>query len=393
MPNKIRVAVFDIQNAGVSKFRIHNPYVHLQNTYRDEFHIDMIKGHQYSDEMNDDHDILILQSSIIMDDKAFKWLKKMKKMGKYIILDMDDYWHLPMSHQLHYKMKTDHKKLVNRLHIADFITTTTKTLAREILKYNKKVTVIPNAIDLNEKQFQNNVIESNKVRIGWVGGSSHLEDLKLIKGIPSKLRTHSIDTQVVMCGFDNQERNMKTGEIKTVEKPKTWIECEKLFTSNYDLRNKQYATHLKKYAKEEYHNIEGQFYRRIWSKDIKQYALAYNHIDIAIAPLVYNTFNSMKSQLKMIEAGFHKKPMIVSNCAPYLIDGIDNNNCLIVDNLKPKRAKKIWYKHIDRLLKEPSLRLDLGEKLYEDMTSKYNLDTVNKKRRALLKLVFKPTIV
>jgi hypothetical protein len=52
---------------------------------------------------------------------------------------------------------------------------------KEISKYNKNVYVLPNAIDPTEKQYIPNPEKSERIRIAWIGGSSHLEDLKLLK--------------------------------------------------------------------------------------------------------------------------------------------------------------------------------------------------------------------
>ena len=88
-------------------------------------------------------------------------------------------------------------------------------------------------------------------------------------------------------------------------------------------------------------------------------------------------FNKVKSQLKVIEAGFHKKALIAQDYGPYQIDCVNaieyggkinpKGNCLLVDTHK---NHKQWYQYTKKLLDNPSLVEDLGEKLYEDSSSK-----------------------
>jgi glycosyltransferase involved in cell wall biosynthesis len=83
-----------------------------------------------------------------------------------------------------------------------------------------------------------------------------------------------------------------------------------------------------------------------------------------------NSFNQYKSELKLIEAGFFKKPVIVSNVAPYteLTD-----NCLAVN------TRSDWYSHCKKLIDNPELGKDLGEKLYHSV-AKFSLEKVNQSR-------------
>jgi glycosyltransferase involved in cell wall biosynthesis len=91
-----------------------------------------------------------------------------------------------------------------------------------------------------------------------------------------------------------------------------------------------------------------------------------------LVPLEANRFNRYKSELKMIEAGFFKKAVIVSNVDPYR-RLITSKNCLKVE------SQSDWFKHCKRLIENRSLATDLGEALYESV-QKYSIDIVNKKR-------------
>ena len=97
-------------------------------------------------------------------------------------------------------------------------------------------------------------------------------------------------------------------------------------------------------------------------------------------------FNRMKSQLKVIEAGFYKKAIIASNIGPYTIDlkhCMDNGN--FVDGnailINEARNHADWVKFIEKLVKNPNLIKDMGERLYETVKDKYDLNNVTSDRR------------
>ena len=115
------------------------------------------------------------------------------------------------------KVHKINEKIVENLKVAKYITTTTSIFADEIRKLNKNVVVFPNAINPNEAQFKQPTLESERIRVGWLGGSSHLHDLLLLDGMVEKNGKEINDKiQYVICGFDTRgtmtEINPKTGE-------------------------------------------------------------------------------------------------------------------------------------------------------------------------------------
>ncbi len=103
-------------------------------------------------------------------------------MGIIVIVDLDDYWLPTKEHPIHsiiVQNKIDEKIKAN-LKVASYVTTTTEIFAEEIKKLNKNVMVFPNAINPKEPQFNQPTPPSDKIRVGWLGGSSHLHDLALL---------------------------------------------------------------------------------------------------------------------------------------------------------------------------------------------------------------------
>lgn len=374
----LNVLIHDVSSAGVSKFRFTDPHKCLQKNHGDEFTVDFNKSPNILDanEMSK-YDLFFTQAGILLSDKFYNALIPLKKQGLKIIVDIDDYWRLPKFHGLYKKMEGQWKKMVSRFNIADMMTTTTEHLATQVRKYNKNVVVIPNAINPNEKQFKPQMVESEKLRLGFVGGSTHKEDFKLMRGLSHHLQNkHPNKIQMVMCGFNKWVKNADTGEKQEVEFPKVWMECEHIISGGYYKLSEEYRSYLLRPTKTPFDGEEGA-YKRIWTKPVQKYGTCYNHLDIALAPLVNDTFNRMKSQLKIIEAGFHKKALIASHIAPYRIDGIHEKNCMLV---KEKKSKQDYVKYARKLLLNPNMRVDLGLALYEAVKAKYDLNNVTKLR-------------
>jgi glycosyltransferase involved in cell wall biosynthesis len=132
----------------------------------------------------------------------------------------------------------------------------------------------------------------------------------------------------------------------------------------------------------------------VWTKPVTSYARNYSKFDISLAPIQNHIFNRMKSQLKVIEAGFYKKALIASNVGPYTIDlkhalnqgQFTDGNALLVDNA---RNHSDWSKNIKKLVENPNMIVDLGERLYETVKDKYDLNQVTKTRSEFYKSLIK----
>jgi glycosyltransferase involved in cell wall biosynthesis len=162
-----------------------------------------------------------------------------------------------------------------------------------------------------------------------------------------------------------------------------------MFTSNYGRLNPEYVKELKEYS--DLTNGKDQNYRRVWTKPITTYASNYNLFDVSLAPVKEHIFNYCKSQLKVIEAGFHKKALIASDFGPYQIDLVDayerggtfndKGNAFLVGKHK---NHKDWGKRLELLYNNPDLVTQLGENLYQSV-QKYHIDNVTKNRSEFYK--------
>lgn len=399
---KIKVLVVPSDRTGVSYFRSTNPHIALETKYPDDFHVDI----DYSPELDNDewmkqYDIIHYHRNLGDFDKMEELLNRIESLGIVSIMDIDDYWAPGTHHPSYYTIKQYKmdEKILKAIKIAKNIVTTTPIFADEIKKYNKNVFVIPNAIDLTEKQYIPKPIKSDKLRIGWLGGSSHMSDLEILRGVVSKLKSANLidKVQFVLCGFDtrgtNTHYNEATGErevLNITPKQSIWYQYEKIFTDNYSIVSPEYKKHLMKFTTDEFKDIDNESYRRVWTKPISSYATNYNLFDVSLAPLVENTFNKMKSQLKVIEAGFHKKAIIAQDFGPYSLDIVnaieygglvnENGNGVLIST---RKNTKDWVSTIKRMIKEPELVTQLQNNLHNSVKDIYSLEAVSDTRKEL----------
>ena len=403
MKEKINVLVLPSDTTGVGKFRSVDPHTFLQNLYNDDFHVDI----DYEPRINDlnywkKYQIVHVHRNIGHDyDASPTIIQNLKSMGIKVIVDIDDYWLPTKEHPIHSIIVANklHEKIIGNLKVADYVTTTTTVFADEIRKFNKNVVIFPNAINPKESQFNEPTPKSDRVRIGWLGGSSHLHDLKLLDGMVNKNSSLTDQVQYVLCGFDVRgtvtEMNKQTGEQKQRPiKPEetVWVQYEKIFTNNYKIIDESHLRFLNSFNQDEYGSDYETSYRRVWTLPVNTYAVNYSKFDISLAPIKNHIFNRMKSQLKVIEAGFYKKALIASNVGPYTIDlkhSLNNGNFVDGNALlvNEHNNHSDWAKYVKKLVQNPNLIEDMGNRLYETVKDTYDLNVVTKTRAEFYKSI------
>lgn len=315
---------------GVSYHRLLVPFKALERLYPDHYDIKDCDGiEQITDEELEAFDFVVCNRNLAVGsvEDNIAQIKRVKAKSK-LVIDVDDYWYLHPKHELKGWWNAHHttSRIEVNVMSADYITTTHPLLGS---KANKPYFVWPNGIDTTVDQFKPKAkVLRPTVEFGWVGTSNHYNDIALMKESLKRLNRERTDHRIVFAGYSaKMPHTRKYEEVLTGG-----------FTHNYT----------------QYVNIEGL--------PIDEYMNLYDHIDVAMIPLEDNDFNNCKSNLKMLEAAFKKKAVIVSNVHPYtsLID--HERNCLKVNTTD----RMGWYKSIVRLLNNRELIKELGEQLYKD---------------------------
>ena len=269
--------------------------------------------------------------------------KILREMGKKIVFDNDDTFHLDKGHPFH---KMSREKFDRNLKIkngiidnfvknADLVTTTTKTLAKEYKELNDNVIVLPNCVypDDWEEPVRN---EGDKVRIAISGSAAYSSDFEVIKDYIKELDERD-DVQFILFGMGSKDERE--------ENPET----EKIFSDEYKfwdtLKNKEHAP---------------------WVK-IHKYFDTLNElkIDIMLIPRKDNYFNKCKSNLKFLEAAMCEIPVVASSFPDGPYEELDGEIGI--------KLTGDWKKTIDNLIKNKDKRRAIGKRAKEYVLENYDI--------------------
>lgn len=403
MDKKIKILVVPSDRTGVGKFRSVAPHVYLSEHYGDIFDIDIVYDlpNENLEDYLKQYDLIHIHKQL---DKEGRIMNMINFLGIKVIVDVDDCPDLGDYHPMSLSAKKENWKgpILEHLRKADYVTTTTPIFANWIKKYNKNVIVLPNAIDPEEEQYKPNKTKSDRIRFGLICGSSHFHDISILKDITAKIPRETLDKiQFVICGFDTTGTRTiyyyDTGQVERRPiKPEesVWCDYEKMITSNYKIVSPEHEAVLKTYTKGD-DPFENEAYRRFWTRDINEYATHYNNVDVILAPLKECEFNKMKSQLKVIEAGFMDTAIIAQDFGAYQIDikplfekggkiNMEGNGLLVDSNKNHKQ----WAKYICKLADNPELIDVMKKNLHETVKDTYSAEAVGKLRaEAYLKIL------
>lgn len=262
--------------------------------------------------------------------------------GKYkpIVLDIDDNVQATRPYNPGYRSfhpgSPNMVWNIKSLGVFDAITVSTQDLKDFYSKYTDptKIYVCPNSLDMKERDeinkmdFKDSKIfpkKENEIRIGWTGSASHWENLKHIE--PAVI--------AILKKYPNVTF-YHTGIFGDMFQDK-------------DLREK------------------GQIVNLNWS-DLKSWP-KFNrecNLDIALAPLTDNDFNRAKSNLRVLEYGSAKFPVICSPVSPY--------KCFTDKEVIFAKEDVEWYNTMERLIENPEERKTLAENLYQRVKKDYDVD-------------------
>lgn len=400
MDKKIKMLVIPSDRfGGVGKYRSVDPHVYISEHYKDEFDIDIVFDMPQGnlEEFFKQYDLIHIHKQL---DKECKIMDMIKFLGIPVIIDIDDNYKLGSDHPMSLTANKEkwHEPILNHLRKADCVTTTTPIFAELLKKQNKNVYVFPNAINPEEKQFKvAKTPETEKLRVGIICGSSHLKDLELLNGIANQVDKDKV--QFVLCGFDTRGTrtiyHQDTGQKETRPirpEESVWCDYERIFTDNYKTISKEHKDFLMKFIPNADDPFVNEPYRRMWTRDISNYATHYANVDVLIAPLKENDFNIVKSELKEIECGFTNTAFIGQNFGAYTINLVnmierggkinEDGTALLVDSSK---NHKQWAKYINKLANDRDMLHKLQKNLHEFVKDRYSLDTICKERVKLYK--------
>lgn len=397
----------DGQMNGVAYHRLFVPHMALERTHGDQFEFAIVDSLETDSIIDPNINAAMLTEEFVKKfqlvvfarvigstcEATEKICSMLERAGCAIMVDQDDYWQLPKDHMHYWTYHGTNRtqNIIDGMKMADCVLTTHRLLAdHALLTVDTQVEVIPNAIDTTIEQFQPKPMpQDGIIRIGWIGSSSHLGDLDILKPALQRLfrqRKVTEQIQIVLGGFSVKQKiwhyDPKTQETKQVEMPVDFcapVQFEKILTDNYKVCGgfPNYVKYLKLYTQKAEEIMDAMPYKRLWYTDVFHYAEMYNHIDIALAPLRDTEFNRCKSNLKILEAGFMGKTVIASDIHPF-----NSTISHEVDGLLAHHSGD-WYNDIHDLIFDEQFRKDLAYNLRSSLAVNYTIDDVNKTRAEL----------
>jgi len=286
-------------------------------------------------------DVVVMNRSVSF--PAERMVKLREKYGFKLIVDNDDHWVLDPHHNLadHYAESKIAEQIISYIEIADICTVTHERLAAEVYKHNKNVYILPNGLPYGDGQFSAHKQPSERVRLFWSGSDTHAQDISILRNPMNRVWSDfdlRCKVKTVMAGYSERSKPV-------------WDVMASAFTQALRFESTIYQMSMP-----------------------DRYMAAYCDSDISVIPLLNTRFNSMKSNLKVLEAATKRNPVVVSMVDPYL----DMPVCYV-------RTQQYWYRWVKELVNDAAMREEKGNELYEFCNKHFNINTINQRRYEIYK--------
>jgi len=311
-PQKRTIIFSTPSRTGTSAFRIETTLFSLAKHFPEKFNL------VYADNnLNAKHleiaDLIIAHRAGHLHRWMHQVMKAWPKNKKrpVIIHNVDDNeFNLPNSHS----MKTmwiesgKHLMSVESLKESDYVITTGRKLQQTFLQFNSNVKIFPNMFNWNMPQWKlerTTPAKEGKLVIGWVGLTSHFEDLKKMVPILKYIHDKYPHTEFILAGMALKDTMVN---ITIDDKGNKVFKEEdvKDETQTYKYRVKQLY--------KDFDSNRIQFFDAL---PLEEYAKFYAMLDISLCYIEKNTFNQCKSPIKAIEGMYYKNITISTNFGGY----------------------------------------------------------------------------
>jgi hypothetical protein len=326
----MRIITVGQRNSGVSFHRLFNPIIYLPKDYA------MMTDVLTEEELEKGYDILFI-NRYISGMEVDEVVRLRDKYGFKLVVDVDDYWNLDPWHILYGRYP--YQKVIDHIKIADIAICSNNDLAVEIDKLNPNWIVIPNALPYGEDQFTDVKTESDKVRFVYAGSITHEKDIAILKNPMKRVATDVItknNSRFILCGY-SQDKKLEQVWGRMIN---------------------DYLCAFK---------VDGYIREAL---PVDQYMNFYNEADACLIPLVDSKFNSMKSNLKVLEAATKNAVVIASNVKPY-------SDCPYIIPITHQGG---WFENIKKVVKDAIYRQEMGLANGQWCRENFDLVKVNKLR-------------
>lgn len=295
---------------------------------------------------------------------TFEFFTELKnKYGKLTLVDMDDnYVDVPeWNEAFHsYGPNSFHRRIaLECLRMADGVLVSTPHLQDLYGRFNENIHLVQNSLDFKgDSKFigwdEASVRKHKGLRLGWIGGRSHFDDLNLIA---PALRT----------------------VLKRHPEIQLWF-VNSAFKTSYEALGRPYP----------FDGLKNVFLADR-SVPINRYARFYGHFgfDVALAPLVDCNFNRSKSNLRWLEASAMNLPCVASDISHFgqtVKHGVDG--FLVNPTNLPG-----WEKTLELLIENRALREAVGRAAGKRVRKDFNVKKNAVSYFRMLKTLLNTTIM
>jgi len=348
----MRVVHFALGAPGCIQYRNVNPCEYLNAHGHEGFVVET--DLQEKEDMKKVATIVKNIADIVVVTRFNNWSGVMNLAHKYkkrVVYELDDNPDLNKNHSA--KEISNINRWIERTKematAADAVTVTTEPLAEYVRQYNKNVFVTPNMVDYDYDMWRQDRKEDDRIVIGYFGGSSHLNDLRMVSGALVRIAQEfpQVDIHYGAVPTTVVTLNPETNEtVTTVNKKNSHAKAmHRIFSK------------LKKKRK-----------KALYPLSIEDYGVVYANFDIAIAPLTPDDFNKYKSNLKFLESSAYGIPIVASREYPY-IESVDNSGGGFLATTEDE-----WYDALKNLVKSKKLRDDMGAKAKKYAFDNFDLE-------------------
>jgi len=257
------------------------------------------------------------------------------KHRKVFLTEIDDYFlSLPAKNQAspYWKPGSDMVGyVIDQFRESDGLIVSTPYLAELYRKFNTNIRVVENVIDLSLWRPHHN--HGDEVKIGWVGGGTHEDDLEIVKDVVFELlEEHKNLSFHFLHGvprfFRDIPRIKADLSFRSIDKYPRWV-------------------------------MKAGF-------------------DIGIAPLEDNNFNRGKSNLRWLEYSAMGIPTVASPL-PHFVESIKEGETGLI-----ARSHDEWKYNLKKLIEDKELRHSIGLNARKQVESRFSMRTLRDTYKSVL---------
>jgi glycosyltransferase involved in cell wall biosynthesis len=266
-----------------------------------------------------------------------------QKYGKYTIVETDDnYVDVPPWNDAQRSFRPGARPRaigLQCLSMADAVTTTTPHLKDVCLRFNENVHLVQNSIDfVGDRKFvgwdQVSVRKHRGIRIGWIGGRSHYEDLMLVAPALREILEKYPEVTLVLVNSALEQ----SCKVMGIRYPFQGLDNVRIFDRGVPIN--RYATFAASFG-----------------------------FDIGIAPLVDCNFNRSKSNLRWLEYSALKIPTVATDISHFRQSIKNAEDGFLVKN----NDLDEWVTRLGILIRDQGLRERIGQNAYKRVKRDFNV--------------------